>query len=81
MGKKSIPESIKWQMVGLNKQGNQPKFAIAKLVGVSEGYLQITFKKFKETEIVKNFPRSGRPSKCTERGKNVIFCQSNLTLG
>ena len=37
MGKKSIPESIKWQVVGLNKQGNRSNVATVKLIGVSEG--------------------------------------------
>ena len=70
MGKKSISEGVKWKVVGLNKQGNQSNDAIAKLVGVSEGCIRNTFKKFKD----KDCPRSDRPSKLTERHKNVIFC-------
>ena len=45
MGKKSVPESVKWQIVGLNKQRNQSNFAIAKLVCVSVGCIQNTLKK------------------------------------
>ena len=70
MGKKSIPDCVKWQIVGLNKQGNQSNVAIAKLVYVSERCIQNTLKKFKETETVKGTPRSGRASKLTERDKS-----------
>ena len=50
MGKRIIPERVKckWQIVGLNEQGNQSNVAIAKLVGISEECVQNTLKSLKK---------------------------------
>ena len=53
MRKKSIPESVKWQIVGLNKQGKPSCVAIVKLVGVSEGCFEINFKSLNNLRLSK----------------------------
>ena len=52
MGKKSIPEIVKCQIVGLNKQENQ-SVTIAKSVGVSEDCISETLKSLKTLRLLK----------------------------
>ena len=76
MGRKSVSESQRWEIIGLSRDKSKTKVEISKLVGVSEKCVRSTLKRFAETNEVKDSPRSGRPKKLSQRDDHFIFRQA-----
>ena len=72
MGKKSVSEGVRWQIVGLSRVNNLKLKTIAQMVGVSEKCVRTTIKNFRETGSAKERARSGRPEVTSDREKSFI---------
>ena len=72
MGKKSVSEETKWQIVGMTKL-NISNREIDRRLGVSEKCVRTTLRNYSEFKQVKDLPRSGRPRKLSEKSENYIF--------
>jgi transposase len=73
MGRKSIPDLIKWRIIGISEQKNTSITKIARIIGVSRNCVRKTLDNFKLSGQVKDKPRIGRPKKFTSRDESFIF--------
>ena len=78
MGKKAVPDDIKWQIIGLSKDKNKTQVEIAKLCKVSRCCVQTTLRNYKETKTVSDLPRSGRPPKLSLRDQSYLFKETRI---
>ncbi|CAF1041977.1 unnamed protein product [Brachionus calyciflorus] len=82
MGKNKVTDNVKWQIVGLLKDGCKTQQEIAELVGVSQKCVSSIKKKHESTGQVSDLRRSGRPRKLNFRHESYIFreIRKNPTL-
>lgn len=71
MGKKSVSESIKWQIIGMSRC-NQTQREIAAKLGVSKTCVLNTIKTFQTSGGVAEKPRTGRPRITSRREDRYI---------
>lgn len=71
MGRKSVPESIKWQVIGQFKTGKN-KSEISRLLNISRKCVINTIRVYKKSNNVKNKSRSGRPRVTNSRVERLI---------
>lgn len=71
MGKKSVAEEIKWQIIGLHK-GGKNKSEISRRLMISRKCVRNTIIAYEESNTVKNKSRSGRPRVTTARDDRLI---------
>ena len=72
MGRKSVSQEVKWQIVNLSKDKTKSQQEIARLCGVSLCCVQTTLKNYKLLNDVKDSPRVGRPSKLNSRNQSLL---------
>ncbi|RNA39595.1 hypothetical protein BpHYR1_051150, partial [Brachionus plicatilis] len=75
MGKKSVTNEVRCQIIGLLKDKTKSNREIAKLVGVSEKCVRTTRKNNDICGTPKESTRPGRPRKLTYRDRNSLFLQ------
>ena len=75
MGKKSVTNEVRFQIIGLLKDKTKSNREIAKLVGVSEKCVRTTRKNNDIHGTPKESTRPGRPRKLTYRDQNSLFIQ------
>lgn len=73
MGRKSVPNEVRHQIIGLLKDDTKSNVEIAKIVGVSAKCVWTTRKNYNEKNIIGECPKSGRPTKLTSRDENALF--------
>jgi transposase len=76
MGKKAVSYQKKMEIVSLKKHTQYSNRQIAKRVGCDEKCVRNTWSAYQLTGDVKDKPRSGRPTKTTDREKSLIFLDS-----
>jgi transposase len=72
MGKKSVSEEVKHQIIGMMKCDIGP-IEIAKKLKISASCASRTIKRFKESGSIKHKFRSGRPRKTSVQDDRMIF--------
>lgn len=75
MGRSSVSESIKWQIIGMYKCGNSYR-AIQDKLGVSKTCVGNVVKRFQSTGTVIEAPWSGRPKKTSPRQDRKLLMKS-----
>ena len=73
MGKKAVSIEIRNQIVGAWKTKTKSNVAIAKMFNVTEKCVRTTVANYMESGRANEKPRSGRPTKHTERDRNKIY--------
>ena len=76
MGRKSVSSEINWQVNGMARTKNHTNVQIGKILHVSEYCVRKTIKTWELTKDVSDMPRTGRPSKLSNRDKSGIFRMS-----
>lgn len=75
MGRRSVSDAIKWQMVGMVKTGMSYR-AIAAALNVSKTCVEHTVRRYNESGTVMEAPRSGRPRQTTPRQDRKLLVTS-----
>ena len=73
MGRKSVSDKVRWQIVGLLKDKTKSQQEIARMCNVSLKCVQTTLKNHKLHSDVKDLPRLGRPLKLTSRDQSYLY--------
>ena len=71
MGRKSVSSEIKWQVIGMARTKNHTNVQIGKILHGPEYCVRKTIKSWELTKDVSDLPRTGRPSKLSNREKVV----------
>ncbi|KAG8313923.1 hypothetical protein J6590_104055, partial [Homalodisca vitripennis] len=75
MGRSSVSEDIKWQVIGMYKTGSSYR-TIASKLHVSKTCVENTVRRFNLAGTVIDAPRSGRPRKTTPRQDRKLLVMS-----
>ena len=73
MGRKSVSQEVKWQIIALFKDNTKSQQEIARLCGFSLCCVQTMLKNYKLSNYVKDSPRVDRPSKLKSRDQRLLY--------